>query len=242
MEDQEITVSLKDILNVIKKNLIFIIVMVIVFSIGSFFVTKFFIPKSYTSSVLLYVDTDRDNGENYSSANDLNSYNYAQKLVATYIKALDTNSFYSSVSNQINEKYSAGELKNMISFVNDEETEIFEAVVVTNSPSESKKIADAVAVVAPDSISNLKSNATLKIVDAATTPQNPSSPSVSRNVILAFALAVVISLVISFLREFLDAKIKYDEEMTALGKYPILSAVPDFEYFNDKKRSKNNKR
>lgn len=242
MEDQEITFSLKDILNIIKKHLIFIIVMAIVFSIGSFFVTKFFIPKSYKSSVLLYVDTDRDNGENYSSANDLNSYNYAQKLVATYIKALDTNSFYSSVSNQINEKYSASELKKMISFVNDEETEIFEAVVVTNSPTESKKIADAVAVAAPESISNLKSNATLKIVDAATTPQSPSSPSVSKNVLLAFALAIVLAFAISFLREFLDTKIKYDEEMTTLGKYPILSAIPDFEYFNDKKRSKNNKR
>lgn len=240
MEEKEITISLKDIFNIIKKHLVFIIVTVLLVSLATFFVTNFFIPKSYKSSVLLYVETSYDS-QQLNGSQDLNSYNYAQKLVATYIKALDTKTFYNDVSKNLNEKYTATELKEMISFVNDGETEIFQVNVVTNDPAESKKIADAVAAEAPNAISNLKDNATLKIVDQPSIPERHSSPSLSKNLLIAFALSLVVTIIIAFLRELLDTKIHYDEESTMLGKYPILSAIPDFVYYNDKVNGKNSK-
>lgn len=224
-------ISFKDILRIIKKNLVFILIVSLIFAVCSFFVTKFFIKKTYTSTVKLYVSANY----NGSSGNeDLSLYSYTSKLVATYIQMLDTNSFYTSVSKALDEKYTASELQAMIKFTGVDDTEVFKADVISDSPTAAKSIADAVAKVAPVTISSiLKNNSQLKIVDEATIPKNPTSPNVLKNVLLALLAGLVISLAIAFIRDYFDVKIKYNEEMTTLCKVPVLAAIPDFEYFTN---------
>ncbi len=237
-ERDEIVISLTDIIEILKRNFIFIVATVLVFSLSSFFITKFFIPKSYTAKVSLYVETNNDENEKQGT-NIVNEQTYAQNLVATYIKMLNTNTFYSELSETLNGKYTAKQLSKMISFIGDDETEIFEAKVVTNSPSESKKIADTVGEIAPETISRLKSKATLKIVDYAQLPDTQSAPNTTKNVLMAFAIGLVLSLAISFLRSFLDKKIKYNEDMTMLGDFPILAAIPKFDNIQNSVKSDN---
>ena len=106
--------------------------------------------------------------------------------------------------------------------------------VIDNGSRLDRSIADAVAKVAPVTISSiLKNNSQLKIVDEATIPKNPTSPNVLKNVLLALLAGLVISLAIAFIRDYFDVKIKYNEEMTTLCKVPVLAAIPDFEYFTN---------
>ncbi len=135
------------------------------------------------------------------------SETYAQNLLATYIKMLNTNTFYTELSEHINDKYTAKQLSEMVSFSSDEKTEIFDAKVTTPSPNDSKLIADAVGKVAPEAISRLKSKATLKIVDYAQLPTAPSSPNEIKNVIIAM-MVQLLSVGISLLRAFLDKKMR----------------------------------
>lgn len=73
---------------------------------------------------------------------DNQSVNYAKNLVLTYIELLDSNTFYSEVSKDLHEKYTASQLKTMIRFESIEDTEVFKAIVVSPSPYESKEIGD----------------------------------------------------------------------------------------------------
>ena len=50
--------SFKDILRIIKKNIIFIVVVSLVCAAGSFVVTKFVVKKTYTATVKLHVNTN----------------------------------------------------------------------------------------------------------------------------------------------------------------------------------------
>lgn len=231
-EKDEIVISLTDIWNIIKRNAAFIIVITLICAVGSFFITRYFIPKSYTSSIQLYVDTSNDN-ENQNSYNILSEQTYAQNLVATYIKMLNTNTFYTELSEQINIKYTAKQLSEMVSFSSDDKTEIFDAKVTSHSPNDSKLIADAVGEIAPEAISRLKSKATLKIVDYAQLPTAPSSPSERKNVIIALIAGLIVSVGISLLRAFLDKKMRYNENMTMIGDIPILAAIPKFDAVNE---------
>lgn len=234
-EKDEIIISPKIILEVLKKNLVFIIITVLLFSLGAFFVTNFLVKKHYTSTISLYVETVELQDSPNSAVYSLNMQNYALKLVNTYIRMLDTNTFYTKLSNELNDKYTPTELSKMISFKSDETTEVFDVKVVSESPTEAKKIADTIAEVAPETISNLKSNAKLKVCDEAQLPTKHSSPSVSRNVIIAFVIALLLSLAVSFTRYFLDKKIKYDDEMTTILDIPVLAAIPSFDsYINQK--------
>ncbi|MEE1219696.1 MAG: Wzz/FepE/Etk N-terminal domain-containing protein [Ruminococcus sp.] len=233
-------ISFKDILRILKKNLVLIIVTTVLFSALSYFYTSFFVKKTYTATVKLYVVTENKASSGYDS---LQAYNYAEKLVSTYIQMLDTNSFYSEVSKNMNEKYTPSQLSYMISFRSVEGTEVFEADVVTTSPTEAKAVADAVGKVAPKRISKLNKNAELKVVDPATVPTAPTAPSVTRNILIGFIAGLVLSVIISFVRDYFDVKIKYNEEMTSLGGYPVLAAIPDFEYFtNAAKKGKSSKK
>lgn len=236
-EKDEIIISLSDVWNIIKKNAAFIIVVTLICAIGSFFITRYFIPKPYTSSIQLYVDTSNDD-ENKNSLNILYEQTYAQNLVATYIKMLNTNTFYAELSEHINNKYTPKQLSKMVSFSSDEKTEIFDAKVTTSSPNDSKLIADAVGKVAPEAISRLKSKATLKIVDYAQLPTAPSSPNEIKNVIITMIVGLLISVGISLLRAFLDKKMRYNEEMTMIGDIPILAAIPKFDAVNKSNKKK----
>ena len=227
-EKDEILISPKMILDVLRKNLVFIIITVLVFSLGSFFVTNFLVTKQYTSTISLYVET-------VDIQYSLNMQNYALKLVNTYLRMLDTNTFYTKLSEELGGKYTPAALSEMISFKSDETTEVFDVNVVSESPTESKLIADTIAEVAPETISNLKSNAKLKVCDEAQLPTKYSSPSTSGNVIIAFAIGLVLALAVSFIRYFMDKKIKYDDEMTTILDIPVLAAIPSFDtYINQK--------
>ena len=224
-------ISFKDILRIIKKNIAFVLVISLIFGVCSFFVTKFFMKKTYTSSAKLYVSVNYEGSSGYD---DLNIHNYTAKLVATYIEMLDTNKFYSTVSEELDKKYTPSQLKSMIKFTGVDSTEIFKAIVTSHSPTEAKEIADAIVSTAPETISNiLKNNSQLEIVDVPTVPTNPTSPNVMSNVLIAFFAGLALSLVIAFVRDYFDVKIKYDEEMITLCNVPILGAIPDFEYYID---------
>lgn len=233
-------ISFKDILRIIKKNIAMIVIISLIFAVCSFFVTTFFISKTYTTSVKLYVSADYTDS---NVGNDLNTYNYTSKLVATYIQMLDTNKFFTEVSKELNEKYTASQLQEMVTFTSVENTEVFKASVISKSPTEAKNIADAVAKTAPKTISELLvNNYQLKIVDEATIPKAPTSPNVTRNVLIAFFAGLVISLIFSFTHDYFDVKIKYNEEMTTLCDVPVLAAIPDFEYFTDRLSKPSDKR
>lgn len=236
-EKDEIIISPKVIGEVLKKNAVFIVITVLLFSLCSLFVTKFFITKQYTSKVSLYVDTAGNDDSAYNSSAVLNQQTYAQRLVATYIRMLDTTKFYTAISENLQEKYTPTQLSRMIRFTSDEDTEIFDVYIVSESPTESKRIGDAVAEVAPETISGLKSNAQLKVCDPAQIPSAQSYPKTSKNVILAFIAGLTLSLLIAFIRHYADKKIKYNDEMTEIFDIPILAAIPNFDnYITQKKK------
>ncbi len=226
-------VSFKDILNIIKKNAVSIAIVSIIFAVISFAVTSFIIPKEYTSRVKLYVETTADTTK--SNYNALNSANYAKSVVPTYIEMLETTKFYTQVATTLNDAYTPSELSKKITFKTIEDTEVFEAVVVEESPTEAKAIADAVATVAPETLSEFNDDAHLKVVDDATLPKAPSSPNVLKSVLIAFAAGLVLTLIFAFAKELLDNKIKYNSEMTEILGVSVLAAVPDFEEIANKK-------
>ncbi len=235
-EKDEIVISPKMIAEILKRNAIFIAIVVVLAVLGTFFYTNFFITKQYTSTLSLYVETVDVQPDNPSAASaSLSMQNYALKLVPTYIRMLDTNTFYSELSERLSEKYTASQLSKMISFKSDENTEVFDVKVVTDSPTESKKIADTIAEVAPETISNLKSNAKLKVCDEAQLPTSHSYPSMSKNLIIAFVASLVIAVGIAFVRHFMDKKIKYNDEMTSIFDIPVLAAIPSFDNYISQK-------
>lgn len=225
-EEREIT--LKDLLKIFRQGFWHIIITAVVAAVIAYGYTNIFISKTYTSEVKFYVDITNIT-EGVSA--ELSARSLASQLVNTYLEMLDTNSFYDTVSDDLDNKYSASQLSKMISFHYDEakKTELFNAKIKANSATESKIIADSVADIAPRIISEIRNDsAELKIVDNPQIPDKPSSPNVMKNTLFAFVGGLAVALIYVFLREALNNKIKYTSDLRELNNISVLSAIPDF--------------
>lgn len=216
-------ITFKDILDIIKKNVILLAVVSLVFAVASYGFTSLYIPKQYTSRVKLYVEASADASQ---TSNALNLSNYVKSVVPTYIEMLETTKFYTQVATDLGEGYTASEISRKVKFNLIEETEVFEAVIVDSTPTEAKKIADSVAKIAPETISEFKDNAYLKVVDDATLPRHHSSPNEKKNALIAFAVGLVLTLVFVFAKELLNTKIKYNPDINDILGIPVLSVIP----------------
>jgi len=227
-------ISFKDILQIIKKNIAFVLIVSVIFAACSFIFTTLFIDKTYTSSIKLYVTANyMENNAN----DDLTTYNYTSKLVATYMELLDSTKFYNAVAEELDGAYSPSTLQTMIYFRSVENTEVFRAAVTSGSPTEAKRVADAVVAVAPDIIKELLMNdCELKIVDDPTVPKAPTSPNVTKNVLVAFLIGMALAFVVAFVGSYFDNRIKYNEEMTEICSVPVLATIPDFETATNSKK------
>lgn len=218
-------ISLKQLINLIRKNILPIIVCAAIGLFGAFGISKFVIPKTYVSTVKLYVSTPQTN---QSSALDINSLNYAQKIVDTYIEMLQTNNFYQKIIDKANLNYTVEKVKSMVKFSTLKDTEVFQAQVSSNSPDEAKAVADQIATLAPDTISQLKDSASLKVVDSATLPDKASSPNVMLNSVIGFLLGMIFSVVIVLIRDILDVRVKNEDDIMEKYNIPILASIPAF--------------
>ena len=221
----------------------------LVFGVAAYSYSCVFIKKTYTTTIKLYVETD--SGSNSTSYNsDLSSYNYATSLVNTYIEMLETNNFYQQIAESFDNEYTMKQIGSMIAFYNESETEVFKATITADTPQEAKLIADRVAEIAPEIISQLNDNAHLKIVDKAILPTSPASPNVAKNTGIALLIGFVGAFVYLIVKEFLDVKFKYNSDMTSYNDIPILAAIPDFDsdnfspayYFSKETQQENNVR
>ncbi len=217
-------INISKLLTIIRKNLIFIIIFSLCFLITAFTISKYFIPKKYSTSTKLFVDTLSKN----ESAN-LNDLNYAQKIVNTYMEMINTDKFFNEVKNNIDFNMTPNEIKKAVTFKLVNSTEIFIITAKTNSPENSKTLADTSALVALKTIENLKQSAKLEIVAPAPIPTAPSSPNLKLNSLIGLILGFVISSLIILLRDIFDIKIKDESDLKDKYNIPVLGVIP---YYN----------
>ena len=220
-------ISLKDLFKTFKHGFWIMAVTAIVFAVAAFGYTKIFIPKTYTTYVKLYVESSAKGDGAY---NDITSLNYATALVDNYIEMLQSNNFATRLSDNLENKYDASQLRKMVTFRNDEEnkTMVFYASIKAGSPNDAYTIGKEVENIAPEVIAENSTNAQLRIIDGASFPSAPSGPNSKRNAMFAGIVGFVLALIFVFIREALDNKVKYSNDMTEVSGVPILAAVPDF--------------
>ncbi|HBC30966.1 MAG TPA: hypothetical protein DC024_06950 [Clostridiales bacterium] len=232
----EITTS--HLMKTIRKKLPNILIFALLCGIATFAVSKYFVPKTYVSTVKFYVSTPASSNNN-NDYSDINELNYAQKVVSTYIEMLQTDSFLGKVQENSGAQMGFDDFKKTIKFDTLNNTEIFKADVSADSAQEAKKVADTISKLAPDIISGFKAGASLKIVDPANMPDKPSSPNVTLNTIIGFLLGFFISMCYFVMCDRFDIRIKSEEDITEYYNLPVLASIPAFtKKFAKEKRKK----
>ena len=213
---------LKLVLILWRKAWAIILAMIVVGGIA-FGVTYNFIEPTYQASVKVYV-----NNTNPNSTITTQSDVYLQRtLVETYIVTLKSRTTLNEVIKQANLDYDFEELSGMISAAAVDNTEVFEVNVVSEDAKEAAEIANTIAEVLPERISEIVENSSVKILDYAIINETPVSPSYVKNVIIGALAGAVVAVALIFLQFVLDNKIHSEEYLIEHYKYPILAVIPD---------------
>lgn len=206
-----------------------IVLCAVVFGIGGYIYTDQCVDPMYRSSILLYVNNSAktDDNDNISSSDLATS----QRLVKTYIIILRSDPVMDKVAANLErstgKKLSGAAINGMISAGAEDETEVFRVSVSNTDPVLAAEVANAVAAVAPKEIEAVILGSSAKVVQQATVAGAPYSPNKTRQAALFAVIGAVLAIAFVLIQEFMDVRIKSEEDLAEICDAPILGYIPE---------------
>lgn len=192
-----------------------------------FSVSAFMIAPTYQSSIMLYVNNSSfsvgDVGFSISSSQLV----AAQSLAKTYTVMLKNRTTLERVIEETDVNYSWKSLSGMITTETVNDTEVIRITVTSENPYEAEKIANGIAKVLPQRISEIIEGASMEVVDSAIADTAKVAPSISKFTVVGFLLGVMLAAMFFVVLALLDNTIHDEDYIINTYDYPILAKVPD---------------
>lgn len=236
---EEDTIDLLELARALWKNILAIALAAVLVGSAAFGYTAFLVQPQYQATASLYVNNSSFSlgATNFSiSTADLNT---SSSLVSVYLYILKSRTTMEEVIIEADLSYTPEVLSNMISSKGINSTGAFEVTVTSTNPSEAELIANTIAKVLPDRISEIVDGTSVRIVDYAIIPSHRSGPSLVKNTALGILAGGFLAAAWVVLRSLMDDRsrtmIHSAEELHAM--YPdimVLAMIPDMR-LSDKK-------
>lgn len=188
--------------------------------------TVAFVTPQYQASISVYVNNTDAEGKVGISSSDLAT---SQKLVATYINILKSNTVLEKVAESVDGKVTAEEIRRMLDSAAMGTTEVFQVKVSNEDPALAAQIANAIAEIAPKEIAKIVEGSSARIVDYAKVPEAPYSPSVLKNTVLGAFVGILVAMAVIVLMVLLDVRVKSEADLRRLCDAPVLGVIPDYD-------------
>lgn len=181
---------------------------------------------TYTASVSLYVICNTDVTQLKAGISDISS---AKDMVGSCIPVLESDQMLQKVSDQINNKYSAKELKRMFNYSQVTKTPFFNVMVTCKDPDDAVLIANAMSEVAPQQLFDVLRIAYVEVVDPAQGPLSPNPTNTLTKILICIVLAALLPILWILVRSLLDTTIHGNNDLKFYYDIPILGEIPTLE-------------
>jgi capsular polysaccharide biosynthesis protein len=115
----------------------------------------------------------------------------------------------------------------MISASPVDDTEVFKVKVTCGDPYEAAKIANCIAEVLPERISEIIDGSKMEVVDVAVPNTNKVSPSITNYTAIGMMIGLLLACGVITIFVILDNTIQDEDYIVKVYDYPILAKVPD---------------
>ncbi|MDD3164266.1 MAG: Wzz/FepE/Etk N-terminal domain-containing protein [Oscillospiraceae bacterium] len=220
----EYEIDLRKILQILYRHLLQILGIVVLFGAAAGLITHYCVTPVYQATGSMYVFNSE--GRNQSTTITSTDIMTSQKLVDTYIVVLRSNATLTRVAENVNLGYSAQQIGEMFSAAPVNDTEIFSVSIQNKNPAHAQRICNAFLEIAPSEIMRVVEAGAVKVVDSATLPTVPITPSLTKNIALAALLGLILAAMLFVLRELLDTRVKCEENLSKRFNIPVFGSVP----------------
>ena len=217
------TVDLGKIFRLIIKN-IWIIVLCAVLVAGLLLgYAVAFVTPTYEAEISMYIN----NSSNKNGVVNASDLSVALKLVTTYVNIVKSDSVLDQVIEELDLNMSAATVRTMLTAEAVDETEMFRVRIAHEDPEMAAKIANTIGQIAPKKITEIIDGSSAKIVDMAKVPTKQASPDYVKTTILGLLIGTALSIAVVVIRDFMDVRIKSEEDLAEISSEPILGVIPD---------------
>jgi len=190
----------------------------------SLLVNMLIITPQYQASTTLMVTRPVD-----ASQIILQDIQLSRQLVHTYREIVHSRRVLDIVIANRSLPYSTESLRQMVEVQAVRDTELITVVVTHPEPKLARDVANEVAAVFMQEITEIMQVDNVSVVDAAVEPWRPVSPRVSLNVLITFVLGAMVAFFLIFLLDYLDRTVKDPVETQALLGLPVVGLIPKLE-------------
>ena len=220
----EETIDLSKLFTILKKNMKYLIILPIVFLVLSMVTTFIFMTPKYSSSTQVLVNQKET--DNQMMAQQVQSN---LQLVNTYSEIIKSPRILDKVSKNLKGKYSSEEISGMLTVSNQAESQILNIAVENESRETASKVANEIAKVFSKDVSKIMNVDNVSILSKADTNGNQISPKPLINAVVGIFLGLIVALIIIFLKEMLDKRIKTEEDVEEILGLPVLGVIQKFD-------------
>lgn len=231
-DKNEVEINLADVFQILLSKWVFILIAGLVAALIVGLATHFFIKKKYSAHTTMYVFANSE--QNQTGTISSSELAAADNLIKTYQVIVKSNSVLDVVAERFNAEHpehasrnvTASFLSRVTSVSVPTGTKLIQIDIKTENSVLSADIANTFAKYVPDQIVRITKAGGVEIVDYATVPRSPSSPNLTRNVVIGFAAGFILAAVIFLLRAYLDTTIYTSEEVQKVSNCPVIGTIP----------------
>ena len=228
----EIEIDLLKLISVLWSKALVIILVAVLMASFAFAGTLLFITPKYEATASLYVNNSSFSLglERFSiSASEVSASN---SLVNTYIFILKSRTTLEDVISAAGLPYSYETLSKMVHADSVVGTAAFNVTVTSGSPTDAELIANTIAQILPERISEIVDGSSVRIINYAIVPAHRASPSYTKNTVIGFLFGGILAAVLFTVKFLIDERndtvIHSADELRAI--YPditVLALIPD---------------
>ncbi|MEB7725157.1 Wzz/FepE/Etk N-terminal domain-containing protein [Mammaliicoccus fleurettii] len=220
----EETIDLSKLFGILKKNIKYIIVLPIVFLILSMVITFVFMTPKYSTSTQVLVNQKET--DNQMMAQQVQSN---LQLVNTYSEIIKSPRILDKVSKNLKDKYTSNELSGMLTVTNQAESQILNIAVENESRETASKVANEIAKVFSKDVNKIMNVDNVSILSKADNNGSKVSPKPLINAVVGVFFGLIVALIVIFLKELLDKRIKTEEDVEEQLNIPVLGTIQRFD-------------
>ena len=220
--EEEFTIDLKELFRIFLKNLKLVLVLVVLFALGGFLISKFLIQPTYTATTSIYLTPEVSE----SGSLDYNSQMANSKLATNVVSLLTRNNIMTEVANNVGLE-SAKEVRDALTVENESNTEVITITAVSEDPQLSKNIANDTVQTFINRMQKNLNVRNIEIVDKAKLSYEPSGPNIKKNTGLGALFGLLVGIVYSFIQVLFDKRLRTKEEAEKYLGYPVFCVIPN---------------
>ncbi|TDQ38657.1 YveK family protein [Aureibacillus halotolerans] len=218
----EETISLRDLLDTLKKRLWLIVAITLAATGISAVISLFVLTPMYQSTAQILV-----NQQSETTQYDPNSIRTSLELINTYKVIIQSNTIVEPVAEQVGAGLTPDELSTKITVNSQENSQVVGISVEDADPVLAAAIANTTAVVFQETVPQLFGTnvENVSILSEAQVENDPVSPRIALNVAIAFVVGLMAGVGLAFLLEYFDNTLKTEEDIERHLELPVLGAV-----------------